>query len=63
MKAVLLGAVLALLVLRAPGLLAAVLGLVAAVLVAAAGQPVVWAFAAGLAAYPRLAPAARRSAR
>ncbi|MFJ4987915.1 hypothetical protein ACIP9H_29440 [Streptomyces sp. NPDC088732] len=60
MKPLLLGAVLALLWLLTPGVLAAALGLVAAVLVGAAGQPAVWAFIAGLAAYPRLARATRR---
>ncbi|MEU6344466.1 hypothetical protein ABZ883_26360 [Streptomyces sp. NPDC046977] len=60
MKPILLGALLGLLWLLAPGVLAAALGLVAAVLVAAAAQPAVWAFLAGLAAYPRLARATRR---
>ncbi|MEU6339910.1 hypothetical protein ABZ883_03030 [Streptomyces sp. NPDC046977] len=53
MKSFIAGAVLALLWLLAPGVLTAALGLVAA-------QPAIWAFIAGLAAYPRLARATRR---
>ena len=56
MKALLLGAVLALLVLLAPSS-------VAAVAAAVVMSPLVWAFTAGLLAQPRIARAARRWAR
>lgn len=59
MKAVLLGALLAVFA-QFPALLAVVLGVLGTVAVAVAAQPAVWAFAAGLLAWPRLARRASR---
>jgi hypothetical protein len=46
---------LAALVLHFPATVAAALGLAGTIAVTAAAQPTVWAFAAGLLAYPRIA--------
>ncbi|MDX2704068.1 hypothetical protein PV350_14530 [Streptomyces sp. PA03-6a] len=60
MKAVLLGVLLGLVVVFTPAAGTAVAGLLTAGIVALASQPVVWAFAAGVAARPRLEQRARR---
>jgi hypothetical protein len=59
-KYVILGALLAVLVLH-PALAAAVLGFLGAAAVTVAAKPVVWAFAGGLLAGPRLAARIPRS--
>jgi len=56
MKPILLGALLAVVLLFFPSAAAASLAVLGAVLVAAASQPTVWAFIAGLLAWPRIAP-------
>lgn len=53
-------AVLAVILLYFPSVLAALIGAVGTIAVAAAAQPACWAFTAGLLAAPRLARAAQR---
>lgn len=62
MKPILLGALLALFA-QFPTLLAVLLGVLGTVAVAAASSPAVWAFAAGLWAWPRITRRASRLVR
>lgn len=60
MKWILLGGLLAVLLLLFPAALAVLLGALGTAAVAAASSPAVWAFAAGLYAWPRVTRRASR---